>query len=75
MNNADFAKWYTGESEKENGLICQADAALFLGVKRQSIKTRINSGTLRTIEFIDENNKKHTYLSLNDIKNEKIKRG
>lgn len=70
----EFAAWYIETSEKEHGLICQSDAALFLGIKKQSINTRIKTGSLKTIEYIDENNKKHIYLSLNDIKNEKIKR-
>lgn len=69
----DFAKWYSEQNEKEHGLICQADAAMFLEIRRQSINSRINSGSLRTIEYIDKNNKKHVYLSLNDVKTEKIK--
>lgn len=71
----EFSAWYIINAEQQEGLIHQSDAAMFLDVKRQSIKSRINCGSLKTYEYIDKNNVKHIFLSLKEIKNEKIKKG
>lgn len=77
-NENEFGKWFMKNWEKTQGLICQADAAALLGIKPQSITSRINSGSITTYEYIGIiNNKKtkKTYLSLNEIALEKIKKG
>lgn len=71
----EFSAWYMINIEKEEGLIRQSDAAMFMNVTRQSIKQRINCGSLKSFEYIDENKVKHTFLSLKELKNEKIKKG
>lgn len=57
MNN-NFSNWFMENWEKTEGLICQADAAKLLDITRQSIKTRIKTGSLKAYEYIDENKKK-----------------
>ena len=74
MNN-NFSNWFMENWEKTEGLICQADAAKLLDITRQSIKTRIKTGSLKAYEYIDENKKKSTYVSLKDIAKLKLKRG
>jgi len=71
----NFARWFMDTWEKTEGLICQADAARLLGVKPQSITSRINCGSLKTYEYEDENGKRHKYIRLNDIGLTKIKKG
>ena len=70
----EFSAWYTIQNEKEEGLLCQADAAEFLGVTRQTIKSRVNCGSLKSIEYKNKNIRR-IYLSLKELKTEKIKRG
>ncbi|MBQ8755427.1 MAG: hypothetical protein IJZ19_10380 [Lentisphaeria bacterium] len=68
-----FAKWFLDTWEETKGIITQSDAARLLGVKRQTIKTRINTGTIKEYEYIDENGKKKSYVSLDQIGKIKIR--
>lgn len=70
----DFASWYITQIEKEEGLLNQTDAASFLEVTKQTINARINCGSLKTIEY-REKEIRRIYLSLKELKTEKIKRG
>lgn len=72
--STNFAKWFMDTWEKTNGIICQADAAKLLGITRQSIRTRINTGSITAYEY-EEGNKKQTYVSLKEIAMLKLKKG
>ena len=69
----NFSKWFMETWEKTGGIICQADAAKILGIKRQSIRTRILTGSIKTYEY-EEKGKKRVYVSLKEIEMIKIKK-
>lgn len=73
--NTKFSKWFLDTWAATGGIICQADAAELLGVQRQSIRTRINSGSITAYEYTDEEGKKKTYVSLKEIAMLKLKKG
>lgn len=74
MDNS-FSKWFMDTWSATGGIICQADAAELLGIKRQSIRTRIISGSIKSYEFEDITGKKKVYVSLKDIAMLKLKKG
>lgn len=72
--NTNFSKWFMDTWDKTGGIICQTDAAELLGITRQSIKTRINTGSLTAYEY-NEGEKKKIYVSLKEIAMIKLKKG
>lgn len=73
MNN-NFSKWFMETWEQTGGIICQSDAAELLGITRQSIRTRILTGSIKSYDF-EERGKKKVYVSLKEIAMLKLKKG
>lgn len=71
----NFSKWFMDTWNATGGIICQSDAADLLNVKRQSIRTRIISGSLKSYEYENSDGKKKVYVSLKEIAMLKLKKG
>lgn len=63
----EYAKWFINNWDKQGGLIRQKDAADLLGVSRQAIRSRIQSGSLPTYEYTDETGETHIFLGMKDL--------